>query len=188
MKRILLLIVAMGILLLSACGSPSTAPSTEAPSTPPIQEVELNYGERAKVTHQQIIETITESLIRELAFENEYEGLDYRLREVTIEDEKISVYLDLHFVPPSKSWIIDEGKSWLWFVAAGGIEDDNHNLIGNIYSTGYDISVSMWTWTEDDKVIPWGHAIIFNSGKPFTSHSVADEWKWIDGPGMKMFE
>ncbi len=98
------------------------------------------------------------------------------------------MYLDLHFVPPSKSWIVDEGKLWLWFVAGGGIEDDNYNLIGNIYATGYDISVSMWTWYEDGKVTPWGHAIIFNSGQPFTSHSLADEWQWIDGAGMKMFE
>ncbi len=184
MKRILLPILVTGILLLSACGSPSTAPSTEAPSTPPTQEVELNYGEHATVTYQQIIDTITEDITREL----EFEDYDYRLRKITIEDEKINVYLDLHFVPPSRDWIINEGKSWLWFVAAGGIEDDNHNLIGNIYSTGYDISVLMWTWYEDDKVTPWGHAIIFNSGQPFTEHSLADEWQWIDGAGMKMFE
>lgn len=186
MKRVLATTLIIGIFLLTACGGTTTAPSTTP--APPIQEVELNYGEHAKVTHQQIIETITESIIRELAFENEYEGLDYRLREVTIEDEKISVYLDLHFVPPSKSWIVDEGKLWLWFVAVGGIEDDNYNFIGNIYATGYDISVLMWTWYEDGKVTPWGHAIIFNSGKPFTEHSVADEWQWVDGAGMKMFE
>jgi len=149
------------------------------------QEVELNYGEHAIITHQQIIDTIKENVTREL----ESADYDYRLKEVAVKDKKISVYLDLHFVPPSKSWIINEGKSWLWYVATGGIEDDNHNLIGNIYSTGYDISVLMWTWYEDTgEVIPWGHAVIFNSGQPFTSHSLANEWRWIDGAGMKMLK
>ncbi len=34
MKRILLLILVIGILLLSACGAPTTAPSAEAPTAP----------------------------------------------------------------------------------------------------------------------------------------------------------
>jgi len=154
-------------------------------STLPSTEVELNCGKHATVTHQQIIDTITADVTREL----EFEDYDYRLKKITIEDKKIRVYLDLHFVPPSKEWIVHEGELWVGFVAAGGIEDDNHNLIGIIYETGYDISVLMWTWYEDtNKVIPWGHAIIFNSGQPITSYSIANEWQWIDGAGMKMFE
>ena len=180
----LIVLIILSLSLIGCGGATETPTPTPAPTPSPTQEVELNYGEHATVTHQQIIDTITEDVTREL----EFADYDYRLKKITIEGEKISVYLDLHFVPPSKSWIIDEGKSWLWFVSAGGIEDDNHNLIGNIYSTGYDISVSMWTWYEDGKVTPWGHAIILNSGQPFTSHSLADEWRWIDGAGMKMFE
>jgi len=154
-------------------------------TAPRSQEVELNYGEHAIVTHQQIIDTITEDVTREL----EFEDYDYSLKKITIEDKKISVYLDLHFVPPSKEWIVHEGYLRVGFVAAEGIEDDNHNLIGNAYVTGYDISVLIWTWYGDtNKVTPWGHAIIFNSGQPFTSYSIANEWQWIDGAGMKMLE
>lgn len=181
MKRLAYILVAISLMVglvgVIGCGDGTTATRS--------QEVELNYGEHAIVTYQQIIDTITEDVTREL----EFEDYDYRLQKITIEDKKISVYLDLHFVPPSKEWIVHEGKLWVWFVAAGGIEDDNHNFIGNIYATGYDISVSMWTWYEDtNEVIPWGHAIIFNSGQSFTEHSLADEWQWIDGAGMKMFE
>lgn len=164
--------------MLGACGAPSTVPST-----PIIQEVELNYGEHATVTYQQIIDTITAAITKDL----EFEDYDYRLKKIEIEDEKIDVYLDCHFAVPSGDWIINEGKLWVKFVAATGIDDDNYNLIGNVYSTGYDIYVHMWTWWDEGEVTPWGQAIIRNSGQPFTTHDL-DRWKWIDGAGMKMFE
>ena len=183
MKRILLPILVMGILLLNACGTPSTAPSTEAPSTPPGQQVELNYGEHATVTYQQIIDIITAAITREL----ELEDYDYRLRKIEIEDAKIHVYFDCHFDVPSGDWIRNEGKSWVKFVAATGIWDENHSIVGNIYSTGYDIYVHMWTWWGEDEITPWGQAIIRNSGKPFTTGDL-DRWEWIDGAGMQILE
>lgn len=149
-----------------------------------LPQVTLNYKDGASVTHQQIIDVIKENVASELKSED----YDCRLKKVEIKDKKISVYLDLQFEPQSKSWIIKEGKSWLWYVAVQGFMDDDNNLIGNVYSTGYDISVSMWTWLDGDEVIPWGHAIIFNSGKPFTEHSVELEGRWQDGRGMEMLK
>jgi len=167
----------VGLVGVIGCGGGTTAPRS--------QEVELNYGEYAIVTHQQISDAITESLIKELTFED----YDYKLKKVIIEDKKISVYLDLHFVPPSKRWIVDEGKSWVQYIACLGLYNDNGNFIGNVYATGYDVSCSMWTWYEDtNEVIPWGHAIIFNSGRPFDFGRLDSELHWIDGAGMKMFE
>jgi hypothetical protein len=183
MRRVLLPILVIGILLLNACGAPSTAPSTEAPSTPPKQEVELNVGEHATVTYQQIIDTITAAITEDL----EVEDYDYRLRKVEIEDAKINVYFDCHSGVSSGDWIINEGRLWVRFVAGTGIRDENYDLVGNIYSTGYDIYVYMWTWWDEDEITPWGQAIIRNSGKPFTTGDL-DRWEWIDGPGMKMFE
>ena len=148
------------------------------------QEIKLNYGEHAIITHQQIIDTIKEYVTEELKSED----YDCKLKKIEIKDKKISVYLDLQFRPQSKSWIVKEGKSWLSYVACQGLNDSNGNFIGNVYSTGYDISVSMWTWLDADEVIPWGHAIIFNSGKPFTERSVELEGRWQDGQGMEMLK
>lgn len=151
-----------------------------------LPQVTLNYKDHATVTHQQIISAIKEGIAEELKLED----LNWSLKKVEIKDKKISVYLDLQFEPQSKSWIVKEGKTWLSHVTCQELRDNNGSLIGNVYSTGYDISVLLWTWFEADgsEVLPWGHAILFNSGKPFTNQSVAREGKWIDGAGMKMFK
>lgn len=152
----------------------------------PAESVALNYGEHAIITHQQIIDTIKKNVNEELKLEE----LDWRLKKVEIKDKKIRVFLDLQFRPQSKNWVVKEGKSWLLGIASQGLYDNNDELIGNVYSTGCDISVLLWTWFEEDgsEVLPYGHATIFNSGKPFTIQSVQSELKWMDGAGMKMLK
>lgn len=152
----------------------------------PAEEVKKVKEERAKVsaTHQQIISKIKWILNRDLKDED----YDCRLKKVEIEDKVISVYLDLHFQPPSKSWVRKEGLSWLNYVAITGLEDDKGNFLGNVYETGYNIRVLLWTYFAPDEVVPWGHATLFNSGKPFTMSSVSIEGKWMDGAGMKMLK
>jgi hypothetical protein len=149
------------------------------------QKVELNYGDHAIVTHKQIVDTITESLSEEL----ESGDCDYKLKKVTIEDKSINVYLDLPFVPLSRSWIVEEGESRVKFVASIGLYDENDNFIGTVYDTGYDIGCFMWTYSELDTstTTQWGHATIFNSGEAFEFERLDRELQWKDGVGMQSF-
>ncbi len=152
-----------------------------------VEEVKkVKEEKRAKVSpiHQQIISKIKWILNRDLKDED----YDWRLKKVEIEDKVISVYLDLQFKPPSKSWVRKEGLAWLNYVAITGLEDDKGNFPVNVYETGYNIRVSLWTYVSPNEVIPWGHATLFNSGKPFTMSSVSIEGKWMDGAAMKMLK
>ncbi len=146
------------------------------------QKVKLNYKGQATVSHRQIIDAIKKSVLSDL----ELERSEYKLKKVVIEDKTIQVYFNLQFRPPSKSWVKKEGWSWLGGVVATGLHDADHNFIGIIYSTGYNISVYMWTWFSENELVSWGHITLFNSGKPFTTSNYQGEAKWMDGPGMKM--
>ncbi len=148
------------------------------------QNVKLNYKGRAVVTYQQIITAIKKSVTRDL----EQERSEYKLKKIVIEDKTIRVYFNLQFRPSSKSWVKKEGWMWLGGVIATGLYDADYNFIGNVYSTGYNISVYMWTWFSENELVSWGHITLFNSGKPFTMSSVRREAGWMDGPGMKMLK
>jgi len=54
MKRILLSILVVGVLLLSACGAPTTAPPTEAPPTPPPTEQPAPVPQIIEITAAQL--------------------------------------------------------------------------------------------------------------------------------------
>ena len=182
-------------MLLSACGAPAATPEptptpTPSPSEPTpqlsnlTQTVELNYGEHKSVTYQQIKDKIVTMVNRDIEFSKK-DGYEYKLREIIIENKNINVFMELHFQPSSKAWLIKDAYSWLWLVAASGLDIDG-KLAGNIYSTGYDISVIMSTPLADGNIISWGTAKINNSGKPFDDQTITREQEWIDGAGMKL--
>ena len=192
-----LFIVALFVLV--ACASPATSPTVPKSPTPtqqaptqtpmttisnPAQLVELNYGEHKSVTYQQIKDKIVTMVNRDIELSKK-DGYEYQLREITIENKNINVFMELHFQSSSKAWLIKDAYSWLGLVAASGLDIDG-KLAGNIYSTGYDISVIMSTPLADGNVISWGTAKINNSGKTFDDQTITREREWIDGAGMKL--
>ena len=112
------------------------------------------------------------------------DGFEYQLKEITIDNKNINVFLKLHFQPSSKAWLIKDAYSWLGLATASGLEVDGEDYI--IYHTGYDISVILSTPLADGNVISWGTAKINNSGKPFDDQTITREREWIDGAGMKL--
>ncbi len=184
----------------TACASPTATPTVPKSPTPtstptsspapitttsnPAQIVELNYGEHKSVTYQQIKDKIVTMVNRDIEFSKK-DGYEYKLREITIENKNINVFMELHFQPSSKAWLIKDAYSWLGLVAASGLDIDG-KLAGNIYSTGYDISVIMSTPLADGNVISWGTAKINNSGKPFDNQTITREQEWIDEAGVKL--
>ena len=204
MKRILLISVILAAMLLSACAAPVTTPKSVSTPTPtpattstpipspsesapqlsnPTQTVELNYGAHKSVTYQQLKDTLVATFNKDIKL-SKADGYEYQLREITIENKNINVFLELHFQPSSKAWLIKDAYSWLGLAAGVGLYVDG-NLAGNPYSTGYDISIIESTPLADGNVISWGTAKINNSGKPFDDNTMTRERIWIDGPGMK---
>jgi hypothetical protein len=147
------------------------------------EAVELNYGEHKTVTYQQIKDKLVYMFNRDIQWSKE-DGFEYQLKEITIENKNINVFLELHFQPSSKSWLIHDAYLWLGLAAATGLEVDGEDYI--IYHTGYDILVILSTPLADGNVISWGTAKINNSGKPFDDSTITNERVWIDGAGMKL--
>ena len=198
MKRILLIFMTLIPMLFIACANPDTLPnaSTSPPGlADPVsqlsysdQKVELNYAMHESVTYQQIKDSITTAFDKDI--ENELDAdmpvnsREYRLKDITIDNHNINVFLELHFQPYSKAWLIKDAYSWLGLASCVGL-DVNHKFAANPYSTGYDISIIVSTPLVDGRVISWGIAKIKNSGKAFDDNTLIKERIWIDGPGMK---
>jgi hypothetical protein len=193
----------LAAILLSACAAsvttatPTPAPTPATTSTPtpipsepapqllnPTQTVELNYGEHKSVTYQQIQDEITQMFNRDIKLSKQ-DGYEYQLRKITIENKNINVFLELHFQPISKAWLIKDAYSWLGLAAFSGFDIDG-KFAGSIYNTGYDISVIVSTPLADGNVISWGTSKIKDSGKPFDNNTFTRDRIWIDGPGMKI--
>jgi hypothetical protein len=153
----------------------------------PLQTVELNYAMHDSVTHQQIKDKITEKFERDIKWAKSdpipANSHEYQLRGITLENKSINIFLELHFQPISKAWLKKDAFSWLWLAASSGL-DKGGKFVGNIYSTGYNISIIETTPLVDGRVIYWGTAKLNNSGKVFTETSITNEQSWIDGPGM----
>jgi len=203
-KIIAVLLISV-LLFLGACASPTTTPTVPKSPTPTPQAttptptpgstpmatisnstevVELNYGAHKSVTYQQIKDKLVYYFNRDIQWSKE-DGFEYQLKEITIENKTINVFLELHFQPSSKAWLIKDAYSWLWLVAFSGFDIDGENA-GVVYNTGYDISVIMSTPLADGTVISWGTAKIKDSGKPFDDNTFTRERIWIDGAGMKL--
>ena len=82
------------------------------------QTVELNYGAHKSVTYQQIKDTLVAAFNKHIKDSKEI-GNEYRfqLKEITIENKNINVFLELHFKPYSKEWLIKDAYMWLWEAA-----------------------------------------------------------------------
>jgi hypothetical protein len=165
----------------------STTPvsDTTAATNYQLEEtVELNYGEHKSVTYQQIKDKLVYYFNRDIKSSKE-DGFEYQLKEITIENNKIIIFLELHFQPSSKAWLIHDAYSWLWLAAFSGFDIDG-KFAGVIYNTGYEISVIMSTSLSDGNIISWGTAKIKDSGKPFDDNTFNRDRIWIDGAGMEL--
>jgi hypothetical protein len=194
-KKWWLWVILVSIFLLVGCSSPGATTTKENPVSIPTsqlpyssQTVELNYAMHESVTHQLIKDTIAAAFNRDIELEKKTElpanAREYQLRDITIENKNINVFLELHFQPISKAWLKKDAYSWLWEASVVGLDVDG-KFVGNPYSTGYDISIIETTPLVDGRVIYWGTAKLNNSGKPFDDNTVTREQIWIDGPGMK---
>jgi hypothetical protein len=138
------------------------------------------------VTHQQIKDTITETVNREIDRENYSPPIyrhDYQLRGITIENKSICVFIELRFQPESKAWLKKDAITWLWAIGVSGLSKGG-KTIGNVYATGYDISIIEFTPLVNGQIIYWGTEKLKNSGKVFADRWIDNEATWIDGPGM----
>jgi hypothetical protein len=90
----------------------------------------------------------------------------------------------LRFQPQSKAWLKKDAFLWLWATCVSGFSNASGKPIGNIYSTGYNVSIIETTPLANGGTIYWGIEKLNNSGKAFADRSIENESTWIDGPGM----
>ncbi len=203
LKAIMVSIILLSAVSLMSCTSatslttskttPLEQPTTTLPSTTTTstisnstETVVLNYGEHKSVTYQQIKDKLVYYFNRDIQWSKE-DGFEYQLKEITIENYQIIIFLELHFQPSSKAWLIHDAYSWLWLATFTGLDIDGENA-GTVYNTGYEISVIMSTPLSDGNIISWGTAKIKDSGKPFDDNTFNRDRIWIDGAGMTLLD
>ena len=104
----------------------------------------------SELSQQPDLTDVRRRVENEIASTAAVEGLVYRLHELTFENDRVILALDLQFRPESIDFLKEDCRLWADLVRYSKIDGEY------ISDKGTDVRVSFWTVFGPDEIIDWG--------------------------------